>query len=67
MSTGEHAGKRKYETQKDAERVLTLTWAKDPLVKLGDLHTYQCPKCKQWHIGHRRTYEKYVKGRVRKR
>lgn len=60
MSAGEHAGKRKYETQKEAERVLTMTWAKDPRLKIGDLHTYKCPKCKKWHVGNRIAYEMHI-------
>jgi hypothetical protein len=30
-----------------------MLWGNDPNIKIGDLHTYQCPKCGAVHIGHK--------------
>lgn len=27
---------------------------------LGELEPYSCPKCLKWHVGHRRTKERYT-------
>ena len=53
--------KKKYGTEKNANRGRMNLWGADPRANLADLHVYQCPECGFWHVGHRSTYEKYVK------
>lgn len=45
-------GKKKYFSHKEARKGITFIWSNDPSIKMGDLHTYQCPSCRAVHIGH---------------
>ena len=49
--------KTSFADEKAAGRSLTRIWSRDPSADLNDLHTYQCPDCKLWHIGHRSKYK----------
>lgn len=46
-------GKTKYGTRRKAEKGLVFIWSRDPTVTLDDLHVYQCPQCRNFHIGHK--------------
>ncbi len=53
-------GKKKYETEKEANRGKMNLWGADPNADLTDLHAYQCPHCKYWHVGHKSKYKKHL-------
>jgi len=58
---GQCLNKKKYGTLKNAERGRMNLWGSDPKADLSDLHVYQCPICKFYHVGHKSKYEKYVR------
>lgn len=51
-------GKRKYHTERQAGKDMMRIWSHDPSANIYDLHTYVCPACKFWHVGHRSKYER---------
>lgn len=54
--------KKKYGTEKKAQRALMNLWGADPTADINDLHVYPCPFCKGfYHVGHKSKYEKYLK------
>ncbi len=53
--------KKRYKTEKEANRGRTNLWGADPRADLNDLHVYECPKCGYWHVGHRSKYKKVNK------
>lgn len=53
-------GKTMYPSMDDAKMGLSHIWSHDPSAKMDDLHTYQCPFCHEYHIGHISAYKKYL-------
>jgi len=53
--------KKRYGTEKNANRGRMNLWGADPKADLSDLHVYRCPECGFWHVGHKSIYEAYVK------
>ena len=51
-------GKTKFKTQKLADRTKMRIWSRDPSADITDLHSYVCPHCNEWHVGHISYYEK---------
>lgn len=43
--------------EKEASRVLMRIWGHDPKADINDLHTYLCPDCGGWHVGHKSYYQ----------
>lgn len=39
-------------------------WSHDTSANIYDLHTYVCPDCKSWHVGHKSYYEKTIQNPV---
>ena len=48
--------KKKYPTQKKAQHALGVAYSYGR-IELGDLHTYHCPDCGSWHLGHPKWYQ----------
>jgi hypothetical protein len=46
--------KRAYDTEKQANRVIRSMWASITDLRIGEMHSYQCPVCCKWHVGHDR-------------
>lgn len=53
--------KTKFDRQKQAQYAMGRIIA-HTTEDMFDLHTYLCPDCKGWHVGHKSTYEKFVLG-----
>jgi len=51
-------GKTQFATEKLANRAKMRIWSHDPNADINDLHSYVCPDCKSWHVGHISYYEK---------
>lgn len=55
--------KKRYATEKGANRGRMNLWGADPTVDLADLHVYECPVCKDgkgkpfWHVGHKSKFK----------
>lgn len=49
--------KSMFRTEKEAGRVMMRIWSHDSSADIHDLHTYICPDCGSWHVGHRSYYE----------
>jgi hypothetical protein len=60
MNLCQITGKRKYSTEKEANRARIVLWGKDPSVDLSDLRYYICPACGKYHIGHYSFYLKHL-------
>lgn len=59
----EHTGKRCYTEQSAADYTLWLMRYRSvdgQIINSGDLHTYQCPECGHFHIGHQSMYVKPI-------
>ena len=54
-------GKTSFQTEDRASRAMMRMWSHDPQADIFDLHTYQCPECHFWHIGHKSYYEQAKK------
>lgn len=48
--------KQKYRSQREAQHHLGVAFSYGK-VGLGELHTYQCPSCGFWHLGHPKWYQ----------
>lgn len=55
-------GKTKFKTQQLAGRAMMRIWSHDPSADIHDLHTYLCPSCGGWHVGHKSYFEKSLCG-----
>jgi hypothetical protein len=44
--------KTKFKTERLAGKAMMRIWAHDTSANIYDLHTYICPSCGDWHIGH---------------
>lgn len=51
-------GKKRYSSEKEANRGRMNLWGADPHADLTDLHVYLCSSCKGWHVGHKSKYER---------
>jgi len=51
-------GKKKFDTVSEADKAKIRIWGKDPNCDFSDLHSYRCPQCGGWHVGHKSYYEK---------
>jgi hypothetical protein len=51
-------GKTQFNDEKKASFAMMRMWSHDPSVNIYDMHTYVCPDCLKWHIGHISYYEK---------
>ena len=51
-------GKSMFTTEKDAGRAMMRIWSHDTKADIKDLHTYICPDCKAWHVGHASYFQK---------
>jgi len=49
--------KVKYPDETSANRAKMNLWGADPSADLNDLHVYLCPKCSQWHVGHKSKFK----------
>lgn len=49
-------GKKRYPTEKAANRGRMNLWGSDPKADLNDLHVYKCPVCHGFHVGHKSKY-----------
>jgi hypothetical protein len=49
--------KTKFKTEKTAAKAMMRIWAHDPSADIYDLHTYICPDCGGWHVGHKSYYQ----------
>lgn len=63
MNKCHKTGKTKLNTKNKADRVKMYIWSHDPQASIFDLHTYLCPYCKMWHVGHKSYYEMSLKKR----
>ena len=55
--------KKRYRTEKEANRGRMNLWGSDPTADLSDLHVYLCPVCNFYHVGHKSKYrEDYDQG-----
>ena len=52
--------KTMFKKEEWANRAKMRIWSHDPSANIMDLHTYLCPDCGQYHIGHKSYYEKYL-------
>jgi hypothetical protein len=50
--------KTMFPTEQDAGRAMMRIWSHDPSANIYDLHTYKCPDCGTYHIGHISYYKK---------
>lgn len=53
--------KTKFPNEKQAGRAMMRIWSHDPSADIHDLHTYICPDCGSWHIGHISYYQQAQK------
>lgn len=47
------SGKGQYKNARDADNARTWISKLDPTAKIETLHSYLCPYCRYWHVGHR--------------
>jgi hypothetical protein len=45
-------GKTMFATEDMASRSMMRMWSHDPQANIHDLHTYVCPDCLAYHVGH---------------
>lgn len=50
-------GKTKYPDEKESDKAKIWIWGRDPSADITDLHSYLCPHCNFWHVGHISYYE----------
>jgi len=50
--------KTSFPDEKRAGRAMMRIWSHDTSADIYDLHTYVCPDCGMWHVGHISFYEK---------
>ena len=50
--------KTKFSNERKAGRAKMRIWSHDPSADIYDLHTYKCPDCGSYHIGHKSYFEK---------
>lgn len=50
-------GKKKFDTESEADKAKIRIWGNDPSCDFSDLHSYPC-KCGFYHVGHKSYYEK---------
>lgn len=55
-------GKSMYKDEGYANRIKFRIWTRDPHADMKDLHTYLCPDCKHYHVGHKSYYQKSLQG-----
>lgn len=55
-------GKKKFDTASEADKAKIRIWGNDPNCDFNDLHSYRCPQCGGWHIGHKSYYIKKLEG-----
>jgi len=54
--------KKKYGTEKSANRGRMNLWGADPTVVLSDLEVYRCKECGFFHVGHISKHRKHLGG-----
>lgn len=49
--------KSMFVTEAEADRVKMRVWSHDPQANIRDLHSYLCPDCNHYHVGHKSYYQ----------
>lgn len=49
--------KTKFNNEKKAGRAMMRIWSHDPSANIYDLHTYICPDCGHYHVGHKSYFQ----------
>lgn len=50
------SGKSQFANQADADRALAWIASHDPHATVKRMHSYLCPNCSKWHVGHKPHY-----------
>lgn len=48
-----HKNKAQYPSEAAANKAVVFIWSRDNTVGINDLHSYLCPVCGKYHVGHR--------------
>lgn len=54
--------KTMFKGEAQANKAKFRIWSHDPQANIMDLHSYLCPDCGTWHIGHVSYYQKTLQG-----